>query len=78
MKKKLFNQLKESVKEAMTDKTKELLPCPFCGSEAVTHHNPPVNFKPSSWKCECSKCGCSIPLWRETEYLAVNSWNRRV
>ena len=55
--------------------TKELKPCPFCGSEAVIL---PEGFVTSGQWIACSKCN----IGQNTPYMklqdAIDAWNRRV
>ena len=51
-----------------------LLPCPFCGSEAVEVLTP---FMARSAKViECEKCGTEGP-WADDETEATKLWNKR-
>ncbi len=60
----------------------ELLPCPFCGSEAI------LSVERGLWKEHCSvkcsvayPCRCAgapcVPTWYETVELAIAAWNTR-
>jgi hypothetical protein len=55
----------------------ELLPCPFCGSEAIKR---PHDFRPS-WAVECAKRKTTCPVNMRTHYGSpddvVREWNTR-
>lgn len=56
----------------------ELLPCPFCGSQAKQYHRDEGNgWSNTDWVCcENEDCGCHTCL-HETPAIAVAVWNRR-
>lgn len=61
----------------MSDKGQEargkLLPCPFCGGEAVLEHG--TEYAP--WfEVDCPNCDAEGPT-RPTEAEAIEAWNRR-
>lgn len=49
----------------------DLLPCPFCGSEAIIER---AGTRRQSTIYACSDCGCRLETWEEGSYTA---WNRR-
>jgi transcription elongation factor Elf1 len=57
---------------------KKLLPCPFCGGEAMAFVNEETSF------VSCLKCGCELyPIFEEpviswTYQEAIDNWNKRV
>lgn len=71
-----------------TNTTPALLPCPFCGGEAVLTEHPPHEHGPimkrimpdfpdhaGSWDASCANCDCGH--LRDTEAEAIAAWNRR-
>lgn len=52
---------------------RQLLPCPFCGSEDVETDNSDLG---KSWWVECLACMARSASWSE-ELEAIESWNRR-
>ena len=52
----------------------ELLPCPFCGGEAVSGIS---NYEPEEIVIECRDCNCSTPSC-EKGSLAISFWNTRL
>lgn len=61
----------------MSDKGQEargkLLPCPFCGGEAVLEHG--TEYAP--WfEVDCPNCDAEGPV-RPTEAEAIEAWNKR-
>lgn len=56
----------------------DLLPCPFCGGEAILavreYTDDKADFGNAS--VECSKCFCEQP-WLKSEDIAVAVWNAR-
>lgn len=65
------------------NENKNLLPCPFCGGEAIIHTVEPhthviAKFMPDYGGgafIECKSCTCAIS--GETEQEAITTWNRR-
>lgn len=55
----------------MTDRTAELLPCPFCGGEAET-----IGDDYMEWIVECVEC-CASSMAFATEAEAIAAWNAR-
>ncbi|GEM_PF-2177524 len=55
--------------------TKELEPCPFCGSEAELVSRGSCNYIACSNRDECW-CGMTCPASTKEEAIAI--WNRRV
>ena len=57
----------------MIDKV-DLKNCPFCGGEAemvvYTNYN-------DDYAVRCTKCGATVPIWRETREEAARQWNKR-
>lgn len=58
--------------------TEKLMPCPFCGSKAVTDYdNGPYATGPElSYGIICLRCGARTEL-RDTKDEAIAAWNRR-
>jgi Lar family restriction alleviation protein len=58
-----------------------LLPCPFCGSEAVLTCKVDGNRRePRVYHfviCTSVRCGCSLK-WSAEKFAAVKVWNRRL
>lgn len=52
----------------------ELLPCPFCGGEAIFDKQ--VAYITSSFRVKCSKCEIGTEL-HEYKQCAIDTWNRR-
>lgn len=48
--------------------------CPFCGGKAemvvYSYYN-------DDFVVRCTKCGATVPIWRETEEEAARQWNKR-
>lgn len=59
--------------------TKELLPCPFCGSEAKIIHDTSSDYERQwTWGIECTSAVCEARVNNYTsEDSAVTWWNRR-
>lgn len=62
----------------MSEETKKLLPCPFCGGEADLEH-----YTVGTWddpedryEVDCTRCNASIES-QSTEAEAVEAWNKR-
>ncbi len=54
----------------MTEKTQELLSCPFCGSDVLSINGiRPCNF------VECYGCGHSV--YGADEHAVIQVWNQR-
>ena len=51
----------------------ELLPCPFCGGEAILESNK-LRYG-TIYSAYCQKCGAEITGFSEHE--AIDAWNRR-
>lgn len=57
----------------------ELLPCPFCGGDAVRMDfldNPPFKDMPGTRYFGCRKC-CVVSFTNMTEQQAIEAWNTR-
>ncbi|WP_080654839.1 Lar family restriction alleviation protein [Bradyrhizobium japonicum] len=56
----------------------ELLPCPFCGSEAIETSHPSCDCCGKAWNGEvcCTKCEASVSHL-DTSAEAIAAWNRR-
>ncbi len=51
----------------------ELLPCPFCGSEAVIE-----KYKELSYIVKCTKCPCNFGRqWYSRKFDIKKAWNTR-
>ena len=74
----------------MSDKTKDLLPCPFCGGEASSSGTVSYSDKHEAWfsdgtritkafYCNCIACGISNRglLGQQTRDKAISAWNIR-
>ena len=56
----------------------ELLPCPFCGGEAVAYREPSNGNGQRLWRVECENIACSAAISdANTKAAAVTAWNRR-
>ena len=55
--------------------TKELKPCPFCGSESVEYDYRAFKIQP--WSVHCMWCHIRTDVYR-TQEEALNVWNRRI
>ena len=66
--------------EIMRDKGQEargkLMPCPFCGGEAIRGMACHVH-EGYAFRVECRKCKIVTPFY-DTEAEAIEAWNRRV
>ena len=62
----------------MNDETTELMPCPFCGSEAQMTLRNIGDSGEDFWSVECfnPECGCDFCLYY-TEAEAIAAWNTR-
>jgi hypothetical protein len=59
--------------------TPELLPCPFCGSEAYTFLSPELKHG-TAYVSKCKNPLCDVAIYSlslETPRLAAEAWNRR-
>lgn len=55
-----------------------LLPCPFCGGEAVVRHDPPTSsVQDDEYRVECGDCGSAGRSCDEKE-RAISAWNNRL
>lgn len=54
---------------------KELLPCPFCGGEAVVDKEIP--FLTPTFRVKCSVCGIGTDI-HSFKQPSIDAWNRRV
>ena len=50
----------------------ELMPCPFCGGEAILQRS-----EKQTYFVLCCKCGACGPVC-ETRRTAIEAWNRRM
>ena len=52
----------------------DLKNCPFCGGQAemvvYSYYN-------DDFVVRCTKCGATVPIWRETAEEAARQWNKR-
>lgn len=66
----------------------ELLPCPFCGGQAMSHGEPTPNGKATCYRITCMSMNvlrpdCAAAVWGthpdqgEARKIAVAKWNRR-
>jgi len=56
----------------------ELLPCPFCGSQAYVSEDQSSDYDVHwTWHVDCTGCGATIDF-KSTKEQAVNAWNSRV
>ena len=53
----------------------ELLPCPFCGGEAMVWHWY-IKKDILRWQCDCRTCGAGTAQ-QYTEDEAIEAWNAR-
>lgn len=58
----------------MENNTPELLPCPFCGSDAVQREK--ICSGPYRFGVGCTKCLCDI-IGYLTEEESIKAWNTR-
>lgn len=60
----------------MTDDAKPL-PCPFCGADAKTWHDPLFGWL--GWRCGCLRCDMQAFTYsgHATLAAAIAAWNRR-
>ena len=65
----------EQCKEKYTDDNRQVLPCPFCGGEAVIIEN----YTGNEGYVECPHChiGTQVYEYRELQE-AIEAWNKRV
>ena len=57
-----------------------LLPCPFCGGEAVLIEMPDVKYNATDWDVGCKTKGCFLEHgadWRLEKEQAIELWNKR-
>ena len=52
-----------------------MLPCPFCGGNAITEETIYNSVKPNDWDAYCDNC--LIGFTRATEKKAIEAWNKR-
>lgn len=58
----------------MSEQQDKLLPCPFCGGEALRQHDPGYGW----WTTECSACNCLMTEDAiRSAAEADAAWNRR-
>lgn len=57
-------------------KCTELKPCPFCGSKAEVHREPPKGVGVSCFK-PYIECGCGLTLQKNSFTELIEAWNRR-
>jgi len=56
----------------------ELLPCPFCGSQAYVSEDQSSDYDIHwTWHVDCTGCGATIDF-KSTKEQAVNAWNSKV
>lgn len=51
----------------------DLLPCPFCGGEAIVEE-----YGRSVFLAKCTSCGIKLPNVNRTKEEAIKAWNTRV
>lgn len=56
----------------------KLLPCPFCGGEAIYCHVKRLSDPYyHAFKAQCSKCGAENRFKCDTKEEAADAWNKR-
>lgn len=60
----------------MTEKTQELKPCPFCGSNRIFVATHEFDESPDYYKVECNECE-SETGFKLSKHAAIAAWNRR-
>lgn len=59
------------------DERQELLPCPFCGSEARQNRHPLKGSGEMLPTITCTNEECDIEFWPSDGHNPVEAWNRR-
>lgn len=55
-----------------------LLPCPFCGGEAVPTQEDCLGYNSDTWMVFCEACDLYIGFAKQyTKEQAISAWNRR-
>jgi len=55
-----------------------LLPCPFCGSQAFIEEHDPEYQDPFPYRIICMNTDCpGAHVWEESEKAAIKAWNTR-
>lgn len=58
----------------MTDKSRELMPCPFCGEKPMCY----LDTRYKDWNIECDNVACiQVSLRHPDLESAQNTWNNR-
>lgn len=60
----------------MSDETTELLPCPFCGGEAMPVKQIEGRYAIARYSVSCNGCGL-VAFYEATEAEAIAAWNTR-
>ena len=60
----------------MTDKSRELMPCPFCGARAEIEGTANETVPGLFWEIKCDYCPAMMVL--SDIGAVVDAWNRRV
>lgn len=63
----------------MAKVSEKLLPCPFCGGEAIVseHYNSMWRENPTDFCVRCKKCLSATMRYYSTRDKAIAAWNRR-